>query len=223
MADLHDTNDDDDDSGSGTKTRAAHIQADIVNIEKALIGTADLEEGILKQVQIQLDKMLGSIYERVKDLKHIAAKEILISEKTITDADRAAMAQGLSDIADGLNQKNAEIVKLEHELSLLGVATDALTGGMSLEALQQKVNDLNRRNRELRKIHAEMFMLTERIPKATTLQSVQEMARTLNKTLDTLSKANLELKQQIKQQQTAEKSAENKLDDTSKPRFKRGG
>lgn len=221
MADLNDTNDDE--SNSGTKTRAAHIQADIVNIEKALIGTADLEEGILKQVQIQLDKMLGSIYERVKDLKHIAAKEILISEKTITDADRAAMAQGLSDIADGLNQKNAEIVKLEHELSLLGVATDALTGGMSLEALQQKVNDLNRRNRELRKIHAEMFMLTERIPKATTLQSVQEMARTLNKTLDTLSKANMELKQQIKQQQTAEKSAENKLDDTSKPRFKRGG
>ena len=210
-------NDDDSDGNSGSSTSS--IKRDIINIEKALIGAADLEEGILKQVQSQLDKMLNNIYESVKDYKKTAAKEILISETTITDADRAALAQGLSQIADGLNQKNVEIMRLHHELRLLGIETQGAAAGMSLEALRQKVNELTQRNRILRNIHGEMLMLTERIPKAVTLQSIQEMARELNKTLQNLSKANTELKQQIRQ--SAEKSPENKSDNETKSRFRR--
>lgn len=125
----------------------------------------------------------------------------------------------MGQIADGLNQKNLEIIRLENELRLLGLQAEGLTAGMSIEAMQQKVNELNKRNRVLRTIHGEMLMLTERIPKAATLQSIQEMVKALSNTLQNLSKANSELKQQIKQ--GSEKTAENKIEKDTKPRFGR--
>ena len=210
-----------------TQKNNTSVNDALVSVQKALVGIADLEEGVVKKIKEHLDKLLDNIYLQVKEYKNIAAKELMISENSITDADRALLAQGLAGISDKLAEKNHELLKLQTELKTLGI--DVGVGSKkSLSALRQSLAELNKRNRILRQIQRELAkhpMITGNMPrKGISFKDVEMMFKALDKQIQTLHQANYVLKQQMKPQSGIEQKAgkdQNDNEDDNTPRMKR--
>lgn len=186
---------------SDTKEKES-INKAIVQMQEALLGVAQVEEGVLNNIKNHLDKLLDNIYQHVKDLKNLAALDAMIVEAPLTQAD-PALRQGLDNISSELDAKNAEIIRLQRRLESLGVDVPKHLSGQSVEMLRQHLEELNKRNKHLREIHRKLVthpIITGRIPKGVTFKEVRQMLEKLNEQIKMLNKTNYDMRKQIKPQ-----------------------
>lgn len=193
------------------------INEAIVHMQEALLGVAEVEEGVLKNIKNHLDKLLDNIYAHVKDLKNIAALDAMLVETPMSQAD-PALRQGLDGISSELNAKNAEIIRLQQRLASLGVDVPKHLTGQSVEMLRQHLDELNKRNRQLKQIHRKLAqhpIISGKIPKSITFKEARQMLEKLNEQIKILNKTNYEMRKQIRPQ-------ENKLDTDNRPAGPKG-
>lgn len=198
----------------GTKNDQAH---EVNEMREALLNIALKEEGIIKSLSDYLDKTLSNLYAHNKELQKEAMLENVVMEKPIDTSAQQKITQGLNQIHEALSQKNTDIQEIKQKLNFIfGIETVGLE---SLESLNQKLDDLNKRNAALRKILSELKTLPikiGRIPAQVTAEHLKQQIQTLQKKLDTLYKKNMNLiaKQEDK------KTLEQKDEKTHRPKAK---
>lgn len=196
------------------------INKSITEMQRALLGIATQEEDMLGNLKVHLDALLGNVYTQTKEFQKIAARDAMISETPITQADEA-LIEGIDHVSKELNLKNEEIKKLQRLLALLGVET-APGSSQSLEMLRQSLEELNKRNRILRAIQQRLVthpLITGQVPKGITPDEIKRILVKLNDEIKVMNKTNYDLKQQIKlnRLQTLKEKSEMKPQDIPTP------